>query len=410
MKQLFIIIIVLLTIIACNKSKEESNNKSKVKVVKRIDKDSDFGFNFANFNVVQDTVDKGDTFGTILSKQNLGDRRVYDIVEKVKDTFNVRSIRPNKAFTILRSKDKKNKIQVFIYQPNSLSYYVIDFRDSVVSAYKKVRPVTIRRRMIGGVLKGSLSETLVNAGVQAALAGKMTKVYSWSIDFFKLKKGDRFGLVFTERYINDSIYDGVEDLEASFFEYKGKIIYAFPFEQNPSSGKVEYYDDEGKTLKNFFLKTPIKFSRITSRFTMQRFHPVQHRWKAHKGTDYAAPTGTPITTTASGVVERTGYTAGNGNYVKVKHNGTYSTQYLHMSKILVRQGQRVNQGDVIGRVGSTGLATGPHVCYRFWKNGVQVDALRLNLPTGEAMQGQNKVRFLAAIKPLKRELDSIGNL
>ncbi|MBX9888148.1 MAG: peptidoglycan DD-metalloendopeptidase family protein [Flavobacteriaceae bacterium] len=410
MKQLFIIIIVLLTIIACNKSKEESNNKSKVKVVKRIDKDSDFGFNFANFNVVQDTVDKGDTFGTILSKQNLGDRRVYDIVEKVKDTFNVRSIRPNKAFTILRSKDKKNKIQVFIYQPNSLSYYVIDFRDSVVSAYKKVRPVTIRRRMIGGVLKGSLSETLVNAGVQAALAGKMTKVYSWSIDFFKLKKGDRFGLVFTERYINDSIYDGVEDLEASFFEYKGKIIYAFPFEQNPSSGKVEYYDDEGKTLKNFFLKTPIKFSRITSRFTMQRFHPVQHRWKAHKGTDYAAPAGTPITTTASGVVERTGYTAGNGNYVKVKHNGTYSTQYLHMSKILVRQGQRVNQGDVIGRVGSTGLATGPHVCYRFWKNGVQVDALRLNLPTGEAMQGQNKVRFLAAIKPLKRELDSIGNL
>ena len=410
MKQLFIIIIVLFTIVACNKSKEESNNISKVKAVKRIDKDSDFGFNFANFNVVQDTVNKGDTFGTILSRQNLGDRRVYDVVEKVKDTFNVRSIRPNKAYTILRSKDKQNKIQAFIYQPNSLSYYVIDFRDSIVSAYKKVRPVTIRRRMIGGVLKGSLSETLVNAGVQAALASKMTKVYSWSIDFFKLKKGDRFGLVFTERYINDSIYDGVEDLEASFFEYKGKIIYAFPFEQNPSSGKVEYYDEEGKTLKNFFLKTPIKFSRITSRFTMQRFHPVQQRWKAHKGTDYAAPTGTPITTTASGVVERTGYTAGNGNYVKVKHNGTYSTQYLHMSKILVRQGQRVNQGDVIGRVGSTGLATGPHVCYRFWKNGVQVDALRLNLPTGEAMQGQNKTRFLTAIAPLKRELDSIGNL
>tara|TARA_R110002126_G_scaffold51770_2_gene141414 strand:- start:6533 stop:7765 length:1233 start_codon:yes stop_codon:yes gene_type:complete len=410
LKQLFIIIIVLFTIVACNKSKEESNNISKVKAVKRIDKDSDFGFNFANFNVVQDTVNKGDTFGTILSRQNLGDRRVYDVVEKVKDTFNVRSIRPNKAYTILRSKDKQNKIQAFIYQPNSLSYYVIDFRDSIVSAYKKVRPVTIRRRMIGGVLKGSLSETLVNAGVQAALASKMTKVYSWSIDFFKLKKGDRFGLVFTERYINDSIYDGVEDLEASFFEYKGKIIYAFPFEQNPSSGKVEYYDEEGKTLKNFFLKTPIKFSRITSRFTMQRFHPVQQRWKAHKGTDYAAPTGTPITTTASGVVERTGYTAGNGNYVKVKHNGTYSTQYLHMSKILVRQGQRVNQGDVIGRVGSTGLATGPHVCYRFWKNGVQVDALRLNLPTGEAMQGQNKTRFLTAIAPLKRELDSIGNL
>jgi murein DD-endopeptidase MepM/ murein hydrolase activator NlpD len=410
LKQLFIIIIVLFTIIACNKSKEEADKKSQVKVAKRVDKHSDFGFDFTKFNVVQDTVKKGDTFGTIINKQNIGERRVYDIVEKVKDTFNVRSIRPKKAFTMLRSKDKKNKLQVFIYQPNSLSYYVIDFRDSVVSAYKKVRPVTIRRRMIGGVLKGSLSETLVNAGVQAGLASKMTKVYSWSIDFFKLKKGDRFGLVFTERFINDSIYDGVEDLEASFFEYKGKIIYAFPFKQNPTSGKIEYYDDEGKTLKNFFLKTPIKFSRITSRFTMHRFHPVQQRWKAHKGTDYAAPTGTPISTTASGVIEKTGYTAGNGNYVKVKHNNTYATQYLHMSKILVRKGQRVNQGDVIGRVGSTGLATGPHVCYRFWKNGVQVDALRLNLPTGEAMQGKNKVRFLAAIAPLKRELDSIGNL
>jgi murein DD-endopeptidase MepM/ murein hydrolase activator NlpD len=158
------------------------------------------------------------------------------------------------------------------------------------------------------------------------------------------------------------------------------------------------------------LKTPIKFSRITSRFTMNRFHPVQHRWKAHKGTDYAAPTGTPITTTASGVVEQAGYTAGNGNYVKVKHNGTYSTQYLHMSKILVRRGQHVNQGDVIGRVGSTGLATGPHVCYRFWKNGVQVDALRLNLPSGEPMTGGNKERFLKKITPLKRELDSIANL
>jgi murein DD-endopeptidase MepM/ murein hydrolase activator NlpD len=410
LKQLFIIIILVFTIVSCNDSTEETNSKIATSTVKKIAKDSDFGFNFANFNVVQDTIQKGDTFGTIISSQNIGDKRVYDIVEQIKDTFSVRSIRPNRVFTMLRSKDKKNKLQFFIYQPNSLSYYVIDFRDSVVSAYTKVRPVTVRRRMIGGVLKGSLSETLVNAGVQAALASKMTKVYSWSIDFFKLKKGDRFGLVFTERYINDSVYDGVEELEASFFEYKGKIIYAFPFVKNPSSGKVEYYDDEGKTLKNFFLKTPIKFSRITSRFTMQRFHPVQHRWKAHKGTDYAAPRGTPISTTASGVVEKTGYTAGNGNYVKVKHNGTYSTQYLHMSKILVRQGQRVNQGDVIGRVGSTGLATGPHVCYRFWKNGVQVDALRLNLPTGEAMQGNDKQRFLAATAPLKRELDSIGNL
>lgn len=406
MKKVLVFILIVSCVLSCKKSEKEIVTKS----VKAVAEKSDFGFNFSDFNVVQDTIKKGDTFGTILNKQNIGNRRIFEIVQSVKDTFNVRSIRPNKAYTILRTKDKTNKVQAFIYQPDALSYYVFDFRDSAVVAYKKTRPVTIKRRTIGGVLKGSLSETLGNLGVEAALASRITKIYSWSIDFFKLKKGDRFALTFTERFINDSVYDGVEDLEASFFEYKGKIIYAFPFAQDPSSGKIEYYDEEGKTLKNFFLKTPIKFSRLTSRFSMNRFHPVQKRWKAHKGTDYAAPTGTPISTTASGVVEKTGYTAGNGNYVKVKHNATYSTQYLHMSKILVRRGQRVSQGDIIGRVGSTGLATGPHVCYRFWKNGVQVDALRLNLPSGEPMVGKNKERFLKKIEPLKFELDSVANL
>ena len=410
MKYVLTFIIALTLVVSCKKSDKELEKKIVVKQEKPKKDNSDFGFNFADYNVVQDTVRKGDTFGTIISKQNIGDRKIYEIVNSIKDTFDVRVIRPNKAYTMLRSKDKTNKLQVFVYQPNALMYYIFDMRDSAVVAHKKVRPVTIKRRVITGVLKGSLSETLERSGVEPNLANQMTKIYSWSIDFFKLKKGDRFGIAFNERYINDSIYNGVSSIEGAFFEYKGKIMYAFPFVQNEASGKVDYYDEDGKTMKNLFLKSPIKFSRITSRFTMNRYHPVQHKWKAHKGTDYAAPTGTPILTTASGVVERTGYTAGNGNYVKVKHNGTYSTQYLHMSKILVRRGQHVNQGDVIGRVGSTGLATGPHVCYRFWKNGVQVDALRLKLPTGTPMESKNKARFMKVVEPLKRELDSIGNL
>lgn len=156
-----------------------------------------------------------------------------------------------------------------------------------------------------------------------------------------------------------------------------------------------------------FLKSPLDYFRISSKFTARRFHPVQKRWKAHNGTDYAAPTGTPIKTTASGVVERTGYTSGNGNYVKVRHNGTYSTQYLHMSKILVKKGQHVSQGQVIGKVGSTGLATGPHVCYRFWKNGVQVDPFKQKLPNAEPLDKKEQAKYLEYIKPLKTELDSI---
>lgn len=400
-----IIIISLLVsfTISCNTSKEEEEiivPKAKAKMV-------EFGFNLHDFNVLHDTIQSGDTFGSILDRQNLNGNEIYDIASKVKDSFDVRSIRKGKPFTILRSKDKTNKIQLFIYQPDRLNYYVVDFRDSL-RAYKRARPLTFKSRTIAGALNGSLSETLQNLKVDPALAPKIAKIYAWSIDFFKLKKGDTFGLKFTERYINDTIYDGVDSLKACFFEYKGKKIYAFPFSPDENSTKQQYYDEEGKTLKNFFLKAPLKFINITSRYTKNRFHPVQKTWKAHNGTDYAAPTGTPIMSTAAGVVEQAGYTTGNGNFVKVKHDRTYSTQYLHMSKILVRRGQRVTQGQVIGKVGSTGLATGPHVCYRFWKNGVQVDALKLKLPSSTPMDGRYKQKYMAYMAPLKRELDSVS--
>ncbi len=408
MKIASVLLFLLLFLVSCNDT-EEDELPVEAAVEKTEPKIVEFGFTLNDFDVVNDTIASGDTFSSILETQNLGNLRVHDINEKIKDSFDVRRIRIGKPFTILRSKDAEKLIQAFIYQPDKLSYYVVDMRDSV-TVYRTVRPITIRRRTIAGELDGSLTEALEQQKVSAALATQVSNVYQWSIDFFKLQKGDKFALTFTERFINDSIYDGVENLEAAFFEYKGKIIYAFPFAQDTVSGKIAYYDEEGKVLKNFFLKAPLKFSRISSRFSPKRFHPVQQVWKAHKGTDYAAPHGTPIMTTASGVVEQTGFTAGNGNYVKIKHNKTYSTQYLHMSKILVRRGQRVSQGDIIGKVGSTGLATGPHVCYRFWKNGVQVDALRLKLPNSTPMDNKHKPRFMAYMEPLKRELDSIAEL
>ena len=402
LKKTYIIILLIFSLFSCNKSEKKKAVLKEPVVVA-------FGFKLNNFDVVHDTIHDGDTFGSILEKQNLGNLKVHEIVEKVKDTFDVRLMRIDKPYTLLRSKDKSKKILAFIYQPDRLSYYVIDFKDSI-KVYKHIEPVTYRRRTIAGKLDGSLSESLVKKGVDGSFAVSISKVYAWSIDFFKLQKGDKFAVTFTERYIKDSIYDGVDSLKCCFFEYKGKLIYAFPFSQEVNSNKTEFFDEQGKTLKNFFLKAPLKFVNITSHYSKNRFHPVQQVWKAHKGTDYAAPFGTPIMTTASGVVEQTGFTAGNGNFVKVKHNGTYSTQYLHMSKIIARKGQRVNQGDVIGKVGSTGLATGPHVCYRFWKNGVQVDALKLNLPNSEPMGGKNLPRFIEQMTPLKTELDRAAAL
>ena len=403
------VILLLLTLVACKK--EEDTAKPKQAAVKKEPVIKEFGFTLNDFKVVHDTIKSGDTFGKLLGEEGYDAAAIHKITEKIKDSFALRDIRVGKPFTMLKQKQAPNALQVFVYQPDAMSYYVVDLRDTIARAYKKTRPLTIKRRIIAAEIEGSLSETLNAAGATSpALAHELSEMYAWSIDFFKIQKGDKFAVAVNERYIDGTQYAGIESIEASYFEYKGKRIYAFPFKKDPNSKKVDYYDEEGKVLKSMFLKAPLKFSRISSRFSPRRFHPVQGRWKAHNGTDYAAPHGTPIMTTASGTVERTGYTAGNGNFVKVRHNGNYSTQYLHMSKILVRQGQRVTQGDVIGKVGSTGLATGPHVCYRFWKNGVQVDALRQKLPSSEPMSAAEKPRFVAYMTPLKKELDSISNI
>ncbi len=404
MKKL-IIILILISFFSCKKSQEDVYVED-IEIAKPI---KDFGFKFDDYNYIQDTTNRGDTFKSILQKQNLNGRTIDSVIKKVKDSFDIRSITRRKAITFLREKGKTNKLQVFIYQTDRLNYYLFDFRDTI-AVYKRARPLTFKNRTVAGSFIGNLVKSLEEVKVDKILAKKLTKTYAWSIDFFKTKKGDKFCLSFTERYINDTIYDGIDSLRCAFVEYKGKKIYAFPYIQDTVSNKVDYFDDQANALRNFFLKSPLKFGNLTSHFSTNRFHPVLQTWKAHSGTDYAAATGTPIMSTATGTIEQTGFTTGNGNFVKVKHDKMYSTQYLHMSKILVRRGQSVKQGDIIGKVGSTGLATGPHVCYRFWKNGTQVDALKLKLPNSEPMEAGNKPRFFAYMNPLKRELDSVAGL
>jgi murein DD-endopeptidase MepM/ murein hydrolase activator NlpD len=183
-------------------------------------------------------------------------------------------------------------------------------------------------------------------------------------------------------------------------------LYAFYFEEQDNYG--DYFDEKGNTLRKAFLSAPLKFSRISSKFSNRRKHPVTGKWKGHFGTDYAAPTGTPIMSTADGTIIRASYTKNNGNYVKVRHNKTYTTQYLHMSKIKkgIRKGVFVKQGSVIGYVGSTGLATGPHVCYRFWKNNKQVDPYRQNLPPGDPISSKNKKEYMVVKDSLMNIINS----
>lgn len=395
-------------LVSCGEEKKEEVVKSEVIEAPKEEIREAFGFVLNNFEVKHDTIVSGDSFGKILGQNNFNAAQIHLINEKIKNDFNTRQIRIGKPYTLLKDKNT-DSLNVFIYEHDKLNYTVIDFRDSVRVVHKKV-PTILKERVVAGELDGSLYESLNKLGVQPTIATDLSNIYAWSIDFFKLDKGNKFAVSVTERYLENGEYIGVESINGSFIEYRGKYLYAFPHKKSENQKRPEYFDEEGKQMKNMFLKAPLKFFRITSKFTRKRFHPVQLRWKAHNGTDYAAPHGTEIMTTAAGKVIETGYTAGNGNYVKVKHNGTYTTQYLHMSKILVRKGQNVAQGEVIGRVGSTGLATGPHVCYRFWKNGVQVDPLSQVLPNSDPMDKKELPAYLEKIKPIKQQIDSIAQI
>lgn len=366
-----------------------------------------YGFAMDDYEVVLDTVRSGDTFGKLMDNFGVSAGQVYQIVEKVKDTFDVRQLRAGRPFTLLRSKDSLNKPQVFIYHPNRIDYVVIDMRDSI-QCYRDKLPVTTKRRTVTGVINSSLSQAMTDQGLSQNLVHELSSIYQWTVDFFRLQKGDHFKIIYNENYINDTTFVGIENVEATLLNHYNRPYYAFRFTTDSLTGTADYYDEKANTLRSFFLKAPLNYTRISSRYSLNRFHPVQKKWKAHLGTDYAAPHGTPIMATANGVVERSGYNSGNGNYVKIKHNDTYSTQYLHMSKRAVKVGDRVKQGDIIGYVGSTGLATGPHVCYRFWYNGKQVDPYAIDLPAAEPIKEELKESYFSFIQSLKEEIDQIG--
>jgi murein DD-endopeptidase MepM/ murein hydrolase activator NlpD len=239
------------------------------------------------------------------------------------------------------------------------------------------------------------------------LAYDLSDIYAWSIDFFRLEKGDRFKIVYTQKYVDDSIYVGLNRIHAAYFEHRKKPYYAIEFESDAERGITEFFDEKGKNLRRAFLQAPVQFSRISSRYNKRRRISYYGRTKPHYGTDFAAPVGTPIRATASGTVVASSYTRGNGNYVTIRHNGTYKTQYLHMKKRKVRKGQQVKQGDLIGTVGMTGYTSGPHVCYRFWKNGKQVDPFRQKLPEAKPIDSKLKEKYMVYMQPLKETLDCI---
>ena len=360
---------------------------------------SAYGIPLDGFELERAQVKPGSTFSDLLAPHGIGAATVDSLVRAAAPVFNVNQIRAGHPIAFIYTDDTARTPVFFVYESDPVDHVVFDLRG--LTARMEKRPVHTEEKSISVAVTGALWNDLVDAGATPALAAKLSQVFAWTVDFYRIQKGDRFTMVYRENSVDGQPYGEPELLGV---RYEGTdTCEAFLFREDKENGG--YYDAKGKSLRKAFLQAPLKYSRISSGFTMRRFHPVQKRWKAHLGTDYAAPYGTPILATGDGTVERAGYSAGNGNYVKLRHNNTYETQYLHMRKILVKQGQHVTQGQVIGEVGSTGLATGPHVCYRFWKNGTQVDPRREVLPSAEPLAAADMPAFDRVRDGLMQRLD-----
>ena len=387
-----ILIVISLLFILTNLNNSKSKLLDNEPQIEITDPVYEYGILVDSFNLIHGVVKNGQTLGEILYANHINHQKIAEIVLKSKEIFDVRRVNPGKKYLVINSKDSIEKACYFIYEESQTTYIVVDMIDEI-DVYKGEKEIITKLKKSTGQITSSLSEAVENLGVSPRVSIQLSEIYAWTIDFFKIQKGDAFTVYYENNYI-DGEYIGIGNILAAEFIHKDKSFYAFYYKANKNFG--EYFDEEGRTLRKAFLKAPLDFYRISSRYSTNRKHPVTGRWKGHFGTDYAAPKGTPIMTTANGTIVAASYTKNNGNFVKVRHNGTYTTQYLHMSKIKpgIRKGVYVKQGETIGYVGSTGLATGPHVCYRFWKNGKQVDPYKQDLPPGDPIKKENEADYM----------------
>lgn len=363
-----------------------------------------FGIVVDSLQIEEGKIQRNQNLAEILQSYHVPYEKVHLAAKNSKEVFDVRKFGVKKPYTILYKGDSIKEATHFIYRPNEVEYVVFDFQDSV-KIYKEELEVRLLERELSGDIQTSLYIDMLNDGGDADLVNKLADVFSWQVDFFGIQSGDHYKIIYDERYVGEE-YIGTGKIKAAYFNHIGEGHYGLYYDQGTG---LDYFGLDGQSLRKEFLKAPLTFTRISSRYSGRRYHPVQKRFKAHLGTDYAAPRGTPIFSAADGVITEARYKSNNGNYVKVKHNDNISTQYLHMSKIAtgIKKGKRVKRGQTIGYVGSTGLATGPHLCYRFWKNGVQVDALKVKLPPSKPILEENRVDFDSVAQVMVNRLDSI---
>lgn len=402
---IFYSIVFLLFSITVIKAILNSDNDKEIPQI--VEEASINQFGFSDLELVESikNVQKNETLSDILNSFNLGNFSQEQIINKARDVFNVRSLRTGNPYHTFVSDDSLAQLKFLVYQKDNINFIVFDLNDSL-KIYENSKSVDIRKNSLSATINNSLYASLSENDANIDLAMKLSQIFAWQVDFYAIQKGDNFKVIYEEKYIDNKVI-GIGNILGAYFNHKGKDYYAIPFEQD---SVLQFFDQDGNSLRKAFLKAPLEFSRISSRFSRNRFHPILKRSKPHLGTDYAAPQGTPIRTVGDGIVVDAGYSGGNGNYIKVKHNSTYSTQYLHLSRFAkgIKKGIRVSQGQTIGYVGSTGLATGPHLCFRFWKNGVQVDPYKEVNPPSYPVKQELLVKFDSVKTEVITELDRIN--
>ncbi len=369
-------------------TKDTSSTKTNL-LSRNLPKEA-YGLRYDTLKMQKSRVKRNENLSEILRGYDISYQTIDEAARKSKKVFDVRDIKTGNAYCVLYTDDSTRCARYFIYEKNPIDFVVYDLNDSI-QVYEGQKDVTLKERTASGIIDNSLYMTMQENDLSPLLAIELSEIYAWTIDFYRIQKGDRFKVIYEERFVDgESI--GIGDIQAAMFRHKDEDYYAFRFNQE---GESNYFDRDAQSLRKAFLKSPVRYSRITSGYSTRRYHPVQKRYKAHRGVDYAAPTGTPIRATGDGTVIAARYAKYNGRFVKIRHNSTYSTQYLHMNRIKsgIRKGVRVEQGDVIGFVGSTGLATGPHVCYRFWKHGRQVNPMTQDIPPSEPVKEENMNAF-----------------
>lgn len=360
-----------------------------------------FGLPEGQFRVLEQRVRPRETFSDLLSEHNVSYRRIVELAEASRDVYDVRRITAGRPYRVYVNEWLQQAAYV-VYQPSPTRYVVYDIRHPERSRTGE-RPVSVSWATTGGVITSSLYQTLVDNGAHPELALRLSEVFAWQVDFFRIQRGDRFRVIYEKRHLGDTeLPPG--DIIAARFEHRGQDYHAYRFDAPHQSN---YFDRNGNSMRRQLLKAPLRYSRISSQFSRSRLHPVTGRRRAHLGTDYAAPTGTPVRSVGDGIVLVASYDRANGNWVKIRHNSAYTTGYLHLSGFAegIRAGKRVKQGDVIGYVGSTGLATGPHLHYHFWKHGEPIDSREIELPPSEPVYPQYREAFQALVRDLEPHLE-----